>query len=217
MDWVQRVPIIGKIIAALDLGVFIPQFGNKQSTATLLNEDAVAAHKEVQRQKVAAAVSGASSLHNAPSLLIFPEGVLTNGTYGVLRYQKFVFSLGVPVQPVAIRRSPPRFIPICCDASGTTSPTNMLWLFFLPRAHYEIELLPQMTRGIEETEIEFANRAQRATAEALGLHPSKWGAQDKNEWCKGIADVAGWRPCGARAATVEAFDASMCRMAPTMP
>jgi hypothetical protein len=41
----------------------------------------------------------------AASVLLCPEGVLSSGTSAVLRYQKFVFGLGLLIQPLAIRRS----------------------------------------------------------------------------------------------------------------
>ena len=36
-------------------------------------------------------------------MLVFPEGALTNGSKGVMQFQKFCFSLDVEVQPLVLR------------------------------------------------------------------------------------------------------------------
>ena len=78
-----------------------------------------------------------------PALLLFPEGVLTNGK--VLQFQKFVFSLGVLVQPLAIRRRPTGLsscLPVPIDTLPASAIGNILWIGFMPRQHYDVHLLP---------------------------------------------------------------------------
>ena len=94
------------------------------------------------------------------------------------------------------------------DARATTALVNFIWMFFLPRSHYDIEILPEMTRGDHETDAEFAWRVQVATAAAIGLRASTCGNQEKNAYMKQLAPRLGWAPCGARAATIAAHDAA---------
>ena len=102
MDHLRRVPVIGQALKLAN-PVYIGQVGNAQSAGAALTDDDVKEFKQAQRQKVLAAVTAAT---DGKSLLVFPEGVLTNGRTAILKYQKFVFGLGVPVQPLAIRRRP---------------------------------------------------------------------------------------------------------------
>jgi ABC-type multidrug transport system ATPase subunit/1-acyl-sn-glycerol-3-phosphate acyltransferase len=215
MDHLQHVPIVGRLLTKANNPVYITQMGNAQSamaSADQCSSEDVAAHKEEQRQKVKSAVEKAVSEQDQPSLLIFPEGVLTNGRHTVLQYQKFVFSLGAAVQPVAIRREPGCWLPMHADTLKASALTNVLWPYFLPRAHYRIEVLPQMAPTEGESDIDFAARVQQATANALGLTASQFGNRDKNQWVKRLNQwvkglpVASCTPCGLRQASVDQFD-----------
>ena len=64
-------------------------------------------------------------------------------------------------------------------------------MFFLPRAQYEVRVLPQMEQrgGGEEEEgdesaADFADRVQEATAAVLRVVPSVWANSDKNRFAR---------------------------------
>lgn len=187
MDYIERVPVVGSLLKVVD-PIYIGQVGNAQSAKFQPNE--AMRYKAAQRERLQAATLESCTEDgdrgSPPAILIFPEGVLTNGHQAVLKYQQFIFSLGLTVQPLAIRRSAPaiqrRFFPVDHDAATASFMTNVLWMFFMPQAHYEITVLPQMTCGAAEAATEFADRVQAATAEALGLLPSRWSNRDKNAY-----------------------------------
>ena len=84
-----RIPLLGPALVALARRV-----GYLEVSADR------AARRSHLRAQIAARVA-------ATSILVFPEGALTNGKAGVLRYSQFVFSLGIPVQPIALRVADP--------------------------------------------------------------------------------------------------------------
>ena len=194
MDYIEKVPVIGRLMRVTD-PIYIGQIGNKQSkSGGLSSPKSVEAYKAAQRDKVAAAVAAsqrvaASRGDEAPSVLLFPEGVLLHGDptrpqEAMLRYQKFIFGLGLPVQPLAIRRhvgSLQRALcPVAWDTVSASLLDNVFWFLFLPRCEYTIRVLPQMARLPDESNMDFADRVQAATADALGLVASRWGNRDKN-------------------------------------
>jgi 1-acyl-sn-glycerol-3-phosphate acyltransferase len=185
MDYLRSTPVIGRILKVAD-PVYIGQLSNRLSVA--VSPQDTESYKAKQRETVRSAVISPSTgrhQEEAPaSVLIFPEGVLTNGRKAVLRYQQFVFSLGLAVQPLAIRRRPAclqrRCFPVDHDAARVTFLSNVFWMLFMPRAHYDVMVLPQMVRREGESACDFADRVQFATASALKLRPSRFGNRDKN-------------------------------------
>lgn len=189
MDYVERIPVIGRLMSVAD-PIYIGQVGNKQSVS--LSADKVDDYKAAQRDKIRQAVvsttRGTPAGKEAPAVLIFPEGVLTSGRTAVLRYQKFVFSLGLPVQPLAIRRRPGwlqrHLFPVAWDTVPATFLGNLFWMLFLPRCSYDVDVLPPMEQAEGESEAVFADRVQASTAAELGLIASRWGNRDKNAYVR---------------------------------
>ena len=64
-------------------------------------------------------------------LLLFPEGGLTEGAGGLLEYHKFVFSLGVPVQVLALTVKPGP-LPLSVNNELGTTIGNLACAFFVP-------------------------------------------------------------------------------------
>lgn len=58
-------------------------------------------------------------------------------------FQKFLFSVGRPIQPVALRVTVPWMPMIEPNVLGTTIIKEVLWLFFVPFFEYELTFLPQ--------------------------------------------------------------------------
>ena len=138
MDYIRTTPVIGWIVGVHD-PIYIGQVGNAQSAS--VSPEKLAEYQQQQRDQLATAVVEGTAGDGAASVLIFPEGVLSNGTKAVLRYQKFVFGLGLPIQPLAIRRQASwfqrSFSPIVVDTARATFMANVLWLFFLVRNNDE--------------------------------------------------------------------------------
>eukprot|EP00943_MAST-04B_sp_MAST-4B-sp1_P008134 g8134.t1 len=99
-------------------------------------------------------------------ILVFPEGGLTNGKVGLLQYHKFMFSLNVGVQPIALKNHRPFPININCEANGTTFLHNVFWFCFVPFQSYTVEFLPVLNINIEdgEDELVFSRRVAHTTA-----------------------------------------------------
>lgn len=77
-------------------------------------------------------------------LVYFPEGWDTNGT-GLLIYQKFLFSLGFTVLPVALKVHV-LGLPLVPGKLGSSIFKEIVWMFFSPLYIYDIELLePQVS------------------------------------------------------------------------
>ena len=185
MDYIRTTPVIGRICSVHD-PIWIGQPENAQSTSRNMTLAEIATFKEKQREMLRKAVLEGTAREDSSSVLIFPEGVLTSGRVAILRYQKFVFSLGLQVQPLAISRKPAwiqrHFFPVEVDTARASFIANVLWLYFLPRGQYQIVLLKPMERGEKESPAAFADRVQVATAAELGLIPSCWGNREKNSF-----------------------------------
>ena len=90
---------------------------------------------EGEREGVRNSLRSHFQKERAPSeiypLVFFPEGWDTSGKYGTLIFQKFLFSLNVPIALVSIKASVP-FLPIQISKLGTFLTKEVLLLFFLP-------------------------------------------------------------------------------------
>jgi len=111
-------------------------------------------------------------------LLVFPEGWDTNGKKGLLLFQKFLFSVGRSIQPVAIRCSIPLLPMIEPNVLGTTITQELMYLFFVPYFLWELTFLPLQNRYEDETPVEFAARVQKMIANELGIYPTKYSFKD---------------------------------------
>eukprot|EP00771_Trimastix_marina_P001803 gnl/Trimastix_PCT/2904.p1 GENE.gnl/Trimastix_PCT/2904~~gnl/Trimastix_PCT/2904.p1 ORF type:complete len:292 (-),score=80.77 gnl/Trimastix_PCT/2904:73-948(-) len=117
------------------------------------------------------------------SLFVLAEGATTSGKHGLLRYNKFVFSLDMDVLPVALRVRP--YAPINIDIPSRHFLPNMLWTFSCPFVVYEYEFLEPQRRKDEETPEQFAMRVQEYTAQHLGIACTQFTYKDKNK-IKGV-------------------------------
>ena len=97
-------------------------------------------------------------------LLVFPEGSITNGR-GLMRFSSFVFGLGVPVQPVAIRHWAP--LPLASDTVWSPLHWNLVRMGMQPFLLVELCLLPPLRPRPDEDAAAFAARAAAAIATEL--------------------------------------------------
>ncbi|KAK2960579.1 putative ancient ubiquitous protein 1 [Blattamonas nauphoetae] len=112
-------------------------------------------------------------------LFIHGEGATTNGHVGLLRYNKFVFTLNKPVQPLALRVYP--HIPINIDCPSRNMFPSLFAFCFCPHVTYEFEPLPVQKRKHSESAEDFAFRCQKMTADALGLCCTTYSYKHKNK------------------------------------
>ena len=108
-------------------------------------------------------------------ILVFPEGGLTNGKYGLLQYHKFMFSLNVGIQPIVLKNTRPFPININCEAKGITFFDNVFWFCFIPFQSYTVEFLPIMNINLEngEDELIFSRRVAYTTAKYCNNNNNK--------------------------------------------
>ena len=133
----------------------------------------------------------------ARPLLVFPEGSLTNGRIGLMRFAQTAFSLGVPVTPVAIRLRTP--LPLEADTIWSPLAANVLWTLFQPWHSFDLRVLDEVETEAEEVGAESeakapgkagleprdpgparaARRVARSLAAELGLAATEWTTKDK--------------------------------------
>ncbi len=111
------------------------------------------------------------------SLLWFPEGWDSTGRVGLMLYQRYLFSLGKPVWPVALRTNIP-FLPLESSMLGTSVVNECLWLFSTPFVVFELTLMDPLEKEENESDIEFAKRTQTITANELGIVPTDFSFRD---------------------------------------
>jgi len=109
--------------------------------------------------------------------LFFPEGWDSNGKVGLMLYQKFLFSLGKPIIPVALKVRV-LFLPLEASMLGTSLLKEVMWLFFYPFILFNLEFLSPQYLEREETDVQFAKRVQVITAKKLSIVPTNYSYKD---------------------------------------
>jgi ancient ubiquitous protein 1 len=115
-------------------------------------------------------------------LLLFPEGGLTNGRVGLLQYHKFVFGLGLQVQPIALTLNSP--LPLHADTMYASFLSNILCFLFVPFHTYTVEFMAPVAIDVEseETALDFSRRVMSLTAKKLNIEASPFLYSDKKKW-----------------------------------
>lgn len=113
------------------------------------------------------------------NVIIFPEGSITDGTTGLLAFERSVFALKYPVHAVAIRyqRPLPFLQPKALSAHLVLQTAIEL---FQPWTVVELIPLGELTRLEGEAPDDFAARAERCLADALGLATTPWTRHDRD-------------------------------------
>lgn len=109
-------------------------------------------------------------------LLVFPEGSITNGRVGTMRFAQTAFGLGAPVLPCALRLSTP--LPLEADTIWSPLAMNVLWTLFLPFHLFEVSVLGEVSCNVGEAACAAQDVAGRIAAE-LGLVATDWTTKDK--------------------------------------
>jgi 1-acyl-sn-glycerol-3-phosphate acyltransferase len=132
-------------------------------------------HDESKRQQQRESIVQHLNQSQRP-LVYFPEGWDTNGT-GLLIYQKFLFSLGLTVLPVALKVNV-LGLPLVPGKLGSSIFKEIAWMFFSPLYIYDIELLEPTTKTASEDPDQFANRVQHIVAHHMGVVATKYSKKD---------------------------------------
>jgi len=160
----KAIPIIGSVYSKLDAIYVAP---TPESRA-------------IVKEKIQDVVK-----NDAPPILIFPEGGLTNGRAGTLMYHRFVFSLNCAIIPVAISMRDQW--PVELDYLGSSWAKNFCWLLVLPFHVFDITFLPVQKRNENETPEDFAMRVQKVTSSFLNIEATNFSYSEKKELVKKLA------------------------------
>lgn len=132
--------------------------------------------REMDKESILQALSAKHT-----QLLFFPEGWDTNGKTGLLQYQKWLFSLDKEILPVAIKVSVP-WLPLDPSLLGTSILKELFYIFACPWYHFELSFLPPVSRGKDQSDIEFAASVQKLTADSLGIDCTQYNYKDALEY-----------------------------------
>ena len=94
----------------------------------------------------------------------------------MLLFQRFIFSLDVPITPAALRVR--TLIPMEHSVLGTSIAFETFLLHFVPMTTFELTFLPPQQRQRDETPEQFAARVQRLVAQELRVPATTYSFKD---------------------------------------
>ncbi|KHJ98255.1 hypothetical protein OESDEN_01760 [Oesophagostomum dentatum] len=131
--------------------------------------------------------------NEALPLLAFPEGAITNGHTGLLKFSPWPCEVSDQIQPLVLRISRPLFN-VSPAVLGSSWISDVLWFIFLPFSIYDLKWLPVLQRNdqiipfdglsTQETPEDFAHRLECLIAEHLGIRPTNFTHGDASEAAK---------------------------------
>ncbi|ETN69727.1 zinc finger, C2H2 type, partial [Necator americanus] len=121
--------------------------------------------------------------NEALPLLAFPEGAITNGHTGLLKFSSWPCDVSDQVQPLALQVYRPIFN-VCPATLGSSWLVDVFWFAFLPVTVYQLTWLPILRRDNEETVESFSHRVECSIAEYLGIKPTSFTHGDAIEAAK---------------------------------
>lgn len=121
--------------------------------------------------------------HNTRPVLAFPEGAMTNGKAGLLKFSTWAFALERDVQPITVTISRP-LINMKAEVLGSSLWQDLLWFLFVPFTVYRVKVLPVEKRSDFENADEFSRGVQQIMANEMGLIPTPFTSADKAEYVK---------------------------------
>jgi len=111
-------------------------------------------------------------------LLIFPEGMTTNGK-ALCKFHNFIFSLKQPVVPTAVACWNPW--PINIDYAGSDLKNNIFILFFLPFVVYTYNFMPEVIPDPTARPDEVCAHVKEMLCGSLGVPGAEFETKDKTE------------------------------------
>ncbi|EGG21792.1 hypothetical protein DFA_01678 [Cavenderia fasciculata] len=159
---ISKVPIVGKLYKKMDT-IFVDPANKEKARTDVLDG--------LNKTKM--------------PLLIYPEGGLTNGSKGIMMFNKFVFGLGHGIIPVAMRMNNPW--PVNTDYLGSSWMKNFAFWFLVPFHRFELTFLSHMFIAQNETDAEFAKRVQTRIANHLQIEATDYSYSQKKELAKDLS------------------------------
>ncbi|XP_071488069.1 lipid droplet-regulating VLDL assembly factor AUP1-like [Diadema antillarum] len=119
-------------------------------------------------------------------VLAFPEGAMTNGRAGLLKFSTWAFCIDQDVQPLILTADRP-MVNISVEAVGSSLWQDMLWFLFVPCTVFSLRLLPAVKRESYQTADEYSGAVQGLMAQALNVEATPFTSADKAEHIKRIS------------------------------
>ncbi|XP_072177177.1 lipid droplet-regulating VLDL assembly factor AUP1-like [Diadema setosum] len=123
---------------------------------------------------------------NTLPVLAFPEGAMTNGRAGLLKFSTWAFCIDQDVQPLILTADRP-VVNISIEAVGSSLWQDMLWFLFVPCTVFSLRLLPTVKRESYQTADEYSGAVQGLMAQALNVEATPFTSADKAEHIKRIS------------------------------
>lgn len=114
------------------------------------------------------------------NVIIFPEGAITDARSGLLSFEKSAFALKTPIYLVAIKYHRP-FAFLQPKALSTHLAFEMAVELFQPWTTVEVKNIGEFPKLEGETAQGYAERAQQAVADELGLAATSWTRSDRHQ------------------------------------
>jgi len=126
----------------------------------------------------------ASERGSVQPLLTFPEGTMTNGKAGWLKFNNWPFSLDTPVQPLVIRLKRPNFVDVVPTTVGSGLLADVFWFLCVPFTVFELCWLPEMKMEKGETSESFTRKVETVMAGKAGVKATNFTSHDAFEFAK---------------------------------
>jgi len=117
-------------------------------------------------------------------LLALPEGAMTNGQRGMLKFSSWAFDVSDSIQPLLISTWRPPFAQVATSVLGGSWWQDTLWFLFSPFTVFRLRWLPSVTRETAESAEDFCRRVALAMADEAGLAVTNYTSQDAVEAAK---------------------------------
>uniref|UniRef100_A0A0N4ZYH6 Ancient ubiquitous protein 1 n=1 Tax=Parastrongyloides trichosuri TaxID=131310 RepID=A0A0N4ZYH6_PARTI len=114
-------------------------------------------------------------------LLSFPEGCITNGNKGLLKFSSWPFEVSDTVQPIALTLHRPIFSQFKSTIIGSPWWEDVIFFMLLPVSIIHINWLSPMHKKPDETSEEFADRCSSVLSAYLEIEKTPFTSSDVNE------------------------------------
>ncbi|XP_071793449.1 lipid droplet-regulating VLDL assembly factor AUP1-like [Asterias amurensis] len=112
-----------------------------------------------------------------------PEGAMTNGQVGMLKFSTWPFDLGEPIQPIILTVRRP-FLGVNVESLGSSLWKDIFWFLFVPFTRFHVRLLPSQRKLGSESLDDYSRRVQSLMAQELGTQITPFTSADKAEYIK---------------------------------
>ncbi|XP_022086637.1 ancient ubiquitous protein 1-like isoform X2 [Acanthaster planci] len=120
---------------------------------------------------------------NTLPITSLPEGAMTNGKTGLLKFSTWPFDLGEAVQPVVLKVRRP-LLGVNVETIGSSLWKDIFWFLFVPFTHFHVRLLPSQRQEESETVENYSRRVQGIMAQELDTKVTPFTSADKAEYIK---------------------------------